>query len=33
MHVAAEAGHGFLDLGVSSWEPEVFAFLDEHMWR
>lgn len=26
-------GHGFLYLGVSSWEPDVFAFLDEHMQR
>lgn len=24
-------GHGFLYLGVSSWEPDVFAFLDECM--
>ena len=29
----AEEGHGFLYLGVSSWEPNVFAFLDEHMRR
>jgi carboxymethylenebutenolidase len=29
----AEEGHGFLYLGVSSWEPDVFAFLDEHMRR
>jgi carboxymethylenebutenolidase len=26
-----EDGHGFLYLGVSTWEPDVFAFLDEHM--
>jgi carboxymethylenebutenolidase len=24
-------GHDFLHLGVSTWEPEVFAFLDEHL--
>jgi dienelactone hydrolase len=23
-------GHGFLYLGVSIWEPDVFTFLDEH---
>ena len=28
-----DEGHGFLYLGVSSWEPDVFAFLDEHMRR
>jgi dienelactone hydrolase len=27
----AEDGHGFLYLGVSTWEPDVFAFLDKHM--
>ncbi|HEY6766064.1 MAG TPA: alpha/beta fold hydrolase [Candidatus Sulfotelmatobacter sp.] len=27
----ADDGHGFLFLGVSIWEPDVFAFLDEHM--
>ena len=27
----ADEGHGFLYLGVSSWEPDVFAFLDERM--
>jgi len=26
-------GHDFLHLGVSIWEPDVFAFLDEHMIR
>jgi carboxymethylenebutenolidase len=26
-------GHDFLHLGVSIWEPDVFAFLDEHMQR
>jgi len=26
-------GHAFLYLGVSIWEPDVFAFLDEHMRR
>jgi carboxymethylenebutenolidase len=29
----ADDGHGFLFLGVSIWEPDVFAFLDEHMHR
>lgn len=29
----AEEGHAFLYLGVSTWEPDVFAFLDEHMRR
>ena len=28
----AEDGHTFLYLGVSGWEPDVFAFLDEQMW-
>jgi dienelactone hydrolase len=28
-----DEGHGFLYLGVSTWEPDVFAFLDEHMRR
>lgn len=28
-----DEGHGFLYLGVRSWEPDVFAFLDEHMRR
>jgi carboxymethylenebutenolidase len=27
----AEEGHSFLSLRVSSWEPDVFAFLSEHM--
>lgn len=27
----ADEGHVFLYLGVSTWEPDVFAFLDEHM--
>ena len=26
-------GHNFLHLGVSIWEPDVFAFLDENMRR
>jgi carboxymethylenebutenolidase len=26
-------GHGFLYLGVNIWEPDVFAFLDEHIKR
>lgn len=29
----ADEGHRFLYLGVSIWEPDVFAFLDEHMRR
>lgn len=29
----AEEGHGFLYLGVSSWESDVFAFLDKHLRR
>jgi len=24
-------GHDFVHLGLSTWEPDVFAFLDEHM--
>jgi len=28
-----EDGHDFLHLGVSIWEPDVFAFLDDHMRR
>jgi len=27
----ADEGHALLYLGVSTWEPDVFAFLDEHM--
>lgn len=27
---AAEDGHAFLYLAVPVWEPDVFAFLDEH---
>src|SRR5262245_37561707 len=30
---SAEDGHAFLYLRVSSWEPDVFAFLDEHVRR
>jgi dienelactone hydrolase len=30
---SADDGHGFLYLRVSTWEPDVFAFLDEHMRR
>ncbi len=26
-------GHDFLHLGISTWEPDVFAFLDEQMRR
>jgi dienelactone hydrolase len=29
----ADEGHDFLYLGVSIWEPDVFAFLNEHMRR
>lgn len=29
----ADEGHDFLHLGVSIWEPDVFAFLDELMRR
>ena len=29
----ADDGHAFLFLGVRIWEPDVFAFLDEHMRR
>jgi dipeptidyl aminopeptidase/acylaminoacyl peptidase len=29
----ADEGHGFLYLGVSTWEPDVFSFLDEYMRR
>jgi carboxymethylenebutenolidase len=29
----AEDGHNFLFLGVDSWEPDVFAFLDAQMRR
>lgn len=28
---SADEGHDFLHLGISTWEPEVFAFLDQHM--
>jgi dienelactone hydrolase len=28
-----DEGHDFLHLGVSIWEPEVFAFLDEYMQK
>jgi carboxymethylenebutenolidase len=27
----AEEGHAFVDLGLRSWEPDVFDFLDEHL--
>ncbi len=27
----ADDGHAFIDLGVATWEPDVFTFLDEHM--
>lgn len=29
----ADEGHDFLDLRVAMWEPDVFAFLDEHLGR
>jgi carboxymethylenebutenolidase len=29
----ADEGHDFVDLGVATWEPDVFAFLDEHVRR
>jgi carboxymethylenebutenolidase len=29
----ADDGHSLLYLGVGLWEPDVFAFLDEHMRR
>jgi carboxymethylenebutenolidase len=28
-----EDGHSFLYLGINTWEPDVFAFLDERMRR
>ena len=30
---SVDEGHDFLHLGVSIWEPDVFAFLDENMRR
>jgi hypothetical protein len=27
----AEEGHGFVYSRVTSWEPDVFAFLDQHV--
>jgi pimeloyl-ACP methyl ester carboxylesterase len=29
----ADEGHDFPYLGVSIWKPDVFGFLDEHLWR
>jgi hypothetical protein len=29
----ADEGHDFVDLGIATWEPDVFAFLDEHVRR
>jgi dienelactone hydrolase len=26
-----DEGHDFVDLGLPSWEPDVFGFLDEHL--
>jgi dienelactone hydrolase len=28
-----DEGHDFVDLGVATWEQDVFAFLDEHVRR
>jgi carboxymethylenebutenolidase len=28
---SADEGHDFVDLGVATWEADVFAFLDEHL--
>jgi dienelactone hydrolase len=28
-----DEGHDFVHLGVATWEPDVFAFLDEHVRR
>jgi dienelactone hydrolase len=28
---SADDGHDFLHLGITTWEPDVFAFLDQHM--
>jgi hypothetical protein len=28
-----EEGHAFLDLRVTTWEPDVFAFLDRYLRR
>jgi hypothetical protein len=29
----ADGGHDFIPLGVATWEPDVFAFLDEPLRR
>lgn len=29
----SDEGHDFVHLGVAMWEPDVFAFLDEHVQR
>lgn len=29
----ADEGHDFVDLGIATWEPDVFSFLDERMRR
>jgi hypothetical protein len=29
----AEEGHAFVRLGVDTWEPDVFDFLDENLRR
>jgi hypothetical protein len=29
----ADEGHDFVDLRVATWEPDVFAFLNERMRR
>jgi dienelactone hydrolase len=29
----ADEGHDFVDLGVATWEPDAFAFLNRHLGR
>ena len=29
----ADDGHDFIHLGVATWAPDVFTFLDEHARR
>jgi hypothetical protein len=31
--VTADGGHWFVYLDVATWEPDVFAFLEEYMRR
>jgi carboxymethylenebutenolidase len=33
MGTTSAEGHNFVHTGVSSWEPDVFGFLDEHIRR